>query len=79
MRCLSLFFGTVVILSTMSRERVLRPLRSLDAFRCSFPIWMSANLIKRRLIELREHMRSFDRVWYCRGVDHNIGGASSCS
>ena len=28
MRCPSLFFGTVVILSTMRRERVLRPLRS---------------------------------------------------
>ncbi len=31
MRCPSLFFGTVVILSTMSRERALRPLRSFDA------------------------------------------------
>jgi len=31
MRCPSLFFGTVVILSTMSRERVLRPLRSFGA------------------------------------------------
>ena len=28
MRCLSLFFGTVVILSTISRETALRPLRS---------------------------------------------------
>src|SRR5947208_17063830 len=31
MRCPSLFFGTVVILSTMSREGVLRPSRWLGA------------------------------------------------
>jgi hypothetical protein len=61
MRCPNLFFGTVVILSTMRRESVLRPLRVSELDQAALALHCSASA---RATSVRPvHLNELD--WTC--------------